>query len=67
MCDNINQGIDYINFMRNNDEVGLLSAIQSRILEDERVTNVTFESSKENGKLKIILKITSGDTVSFEI
>ncbi len=64
---NINQGIDYINFMRNNDEVGLLSAIQSRILEDERVTNVTFESSKENGKLKIILKITSGDTVSFEI
>ena len=64
---NKNQGIDYINYMRNNDEQGLLAAIQSRILEDSRVTNVTFESAKESSNLKIILTIYKGETVSFDL
>lgn len=64
---NTNKGIDYINYIRNNDETGLLVAIQSRILEDTRVTNVTFDISKESNNLKIILTITSGETVSFDL
>ena len=64
---NKNQGIDYINYMRNNDEQGLLAAIQSRILEDTRVTNVTFETTKESNNLKIVLTITSGETVSIDL
>lgn len=64
---NTNKGIDYINYMRNNDEQGLLAAIQSRILEDLRVSNVTFESAKESNNLKIVLTITSGETVSFDL
>ena len=31
---NKNLGIDYIEYMRNNDETGLLAAMQQRILED---------------------------------
>lgn len=64
---NTKKGIDYIEYMRNNDETGLLAAIQSRILEDSRVTNVTFETSKESNNLKIILTITSGETVSVDL
>lgn len=64
---NKNQGIDYISYMRNDDETGLLAAMQTRILEDERVTNVTFETEKNNGNLKIVLKITNGEEVSFEL
>lgn len=64
---NTSKGIDYINYMRNNDEQGLLAAIQSRILEDSRVSNVTFESAKESNNLKIVLTITSGETVSFDL
>lgn len=64
---NKNLGIDYISYMRNNDEQGLLAAIQSRILEDSRVSNVTFESVKESGNLKIVLTITGGEEVSFEL
>lgn len=64
---NINQGIDYISYMRNDDETGLLAALQTRILEDERVSNVTFESAKESNNLKIVLKITNGEEVSFEL
>lgn len=64
---NTSKGIDYIEYIRNNDETGLLVAIQSRILEDTRVTNVTFDISKESNNLKIILTITSGETVSFDL
>ena len=64
---NTSKGIDYINYMRNNDEQGLLAAIQSRILEDSRVSNVTFESAKESNNLKIVLTITSGETVSMDL
>lgn len=64
---NINKGIDYIKYMKNNDEQGLLAAIQSRILEDSRVSNVTFESAKENNNLKIVLTIIGGETVSIDL
>lgn len=64
---NTNKGIDYIEYMRNNDETGLLAAIQSRILEDSRVSNVTFETAKESNNLKIVLTITSGETVSIDL
>lgn len=64
---NKNQGIDYINYIRSGDEKGLLAALQQRILEDERVTDVSFETEKNNGNLKIILKITSGETVSIDL
>lgn len=64
---NKNQGIDYISYLRNNDETGLLAALQQRILEDERVTNVSFETEKNNGNLKIILKITNGEEVYVEL
>lgn len=64
---NVKQGIDYIDYMRSGDEKGLLAALQTRILEDERVTNVTFETEKNNGNLKIVLKITNGEEVSFEL
>ncbi len=64
---NTNKGIDYIEYMRNNDETGLLAAMQQRILEDTRVTNVTFETDESNGILKIVLTITSGEEVSFEL
>ena len=55
------------NYMRNNNEQGLLAAIQARILEDSRVSNVTFESAKESNNLKIVLTITGGEEVSFEL
>ncbi len=64
---NKNLGIDYIEYMRNNDETGLLAAMQQRILEDSRVANVSFEADKNNGNLKIILTITGGEEVSFEL
>lgn len=64
---NTSKGIDYIEYMRNNDETGLLAAMQQRILEDTRVTNVTFETDENNGNLKIVLTITSGETVSFDL
>lgn len=64
---NTNKGIDYINYIRNNDETGLLAAIQSRILEDSRVSNVTFESAKESNNLKIVLTIIGGETVSIDL
>lgn len=64
---NTNKGIDYIAYLQNNDETGLLAAMQQRILEDTRVTNVTFETSKESNNLKIILTITSGETVSVDL
>lgn len=64
---NKNQGIDYIGYMRDNNEQGLLAAIQARILEDTRVTNVTFETAKESNNLKIVLTITSGETVSIDL
>lgn len=64
---NKNQGIDYISYLRNNNETGLLAALQQRVLEDERVTDVSFETEKNNGNLKIILKTTSGDTVSIDL
>ena len=64
---NTSKGIDYIEYMRNNDETGLLAAIQARILEDTRVTNVTFETDENNGNLKIVLTITSGETVSIDL
>lgn len=64
---NTNKGIDYIEYMRNNDETGLLAAMQSRILEDSRVSNVTFETAKESSNLKIVLTITSGETVSIDL
>ena len=61
---NTNKGIDYIAYLQNNDETGLLATMQQRILEDARVTNVTFETAKESNNLKIVLTITSGETVS---
>lgn len=64
---NINKGIDYIAYLQNNDEAGLLSAIQKRILEDTRVTNVTFDTTKNGDNLKIILTITGGEEVSIEL
>lgn len=64
---NTNKGIDYIAYLQNNDETGLLAAMQQRILEDTRVTNVTFETAKESNNLKIVLTITSGETVSFDL
>lgn len=64
---NTNKGIDYIAYLQNNDETGLLAAMQQRILEDTRVTNVTFETSKESNNLKIVLTITSGETVSVDL
>lgn len=64
---NTSKGIDYIEYMRNNNEQGLLAAIQARILEDSRVSNVTFETSKESNNLKIVLTITSGETVSIDL
>ena len=64
---NTSKGIDYIEYMRNNDETGLLAAMQQRILEDTRVTNVTFETAKESNNLKIVLTITSGETVSIDL
>ena len=62
-----NKGIDYISYMRENNEQGLLAAIQSRILEDSRVSNVTFETAKESNNLKVVLTITGGETVSFDL
>lgn len=64
---NINKGIDYIAYLQNDDETGLLAAMQTRILEDSRVSNVTFESAKESNNLKIVLTITGGEEVSFEL
>lgn len=64
---NTNKGIDYIAYLQNNDETGLLAAMQQRILEDTRVTNVTFETDENNENLKIVLTITSGETVSFDL
>lgn len=64
---NTNKGIDYIAYLQNNDETGLLAAIQSRILEDSRVSNVTFETAKESNNLKIILTITGGENVSIDL
>lgn len=64
---NTNKGIDYIAYLQNDDETGLLAAIQSRILEDSRVSNVTFETAKESNNLKIVLTITGGEEVSFEL
>lgn len=64
---NTSKGIDYITYLQNNDETGLLAAMQQRILEDTRVTNVTFETDENNGILKIVLTITSGEEVSFEL
>lgn len=64
---NTSKGIDYIEYMRNNDETGLLAAMQQRILEDTRVTNVTFETAKESNNLKVVLTITSGETVSMDL
>lgn len=61
---NTNKGIDYIAYLQNNDETGLLAAMQQRILADSRVTNVTFETDENNGNLKIFLTIISGETVS---
>ena len=62
-----NKGIDYIDYMSKNNEQGLLAAIQSRILEDSRVSNVTFETAKESNNLKVVLTITGGEEVSFEL
>ena len=62
-----NKGIDYIDYLQNDDKTGLLAAMQTRILEDTRVTNVTFETDENNGNLKIILTITGGEEVSFEL
>lgn len=64
---NTNKGIDYIAYLQNDDETGLLAAMQTRILEDVRVTNVTFETAKESNNLKIVLTITGGKEVSFEL
>lgn len=64
---NINKGIDYIAYLQNDDETGLLAAIQARILEDTRVTNVTFETAKESSNLKIILTIYKGETVNIDL
>ena len=61
---NTNKGIDSIAYLQNIDETGLLATMQQRILEDARVTNVTFETAKESNNLKIVLTITSGETVS---
>lgn len=54
---NINEGIDYITYMQNNDNNGLLNKIQERILEDNRINNVTFDINKTNNNL--IIKIVS--------
>lgn len=64
---NKNLGIDYIDYISKNNEQGLLAAIQSRILEDSRVSNVTFETAKESNNLKVVLTITGGEEVSFEL
>ena len=64
---NINQGIDYIDYMRSGDEKGLLAGIQRRILEDDRIHNVTFDVSQDSDILKIILTLTTGEEVSFEL
>ena len=64
---NTSKGIDYIAYLQNDDETGLLAAMQQRILEDSRVSNVTFETSKESNNLKIVLTITGGEEVSFEL
>lgn len=64
---NINEGIDYINYMRSGDEKGLLADIQRRILEDDRIRNVSFDISKDSDILKIILTLTTGEEVSFEL
>lgn len=63
----INEGIDYINYMRSGDEKGLLADIQRRILEDDRCRNVSFNISKDSDILKIILTLTTGEEVSFEL
>lgn len=64
---NKNLGIDYIDYLQNDDETGLLAAMQQRILEDTRVSNVTFETAKESNNLKVVLTITGGEEVSFEL
>lgn len=64
---NTNKGIDYIAYLQNDDETGLLAAMQTRILEDSRVSNVTFETAKESNNLKVVLTITGGETVSFDL
>lgn len=64
---NINEGIDYINYVRENNETGLLNAIIKRILEDTRISNVSFEKGRTKDNLKIILTITTGMEVALEL
>lgn len=64
---NTNQGIDYIDYMRSGDEKGLLADIQKRILEDDRIRNVSFDVSQDSDVLKIILTLMTGEEVSFEL
>ncbi len=64
---NINQGIDYIDYMRSGDEKGLLADIQRQILKDDRIRNVSFDVSQDSDILKIILTLTTGEEVSFEL
>ncbi len=64
---NANQGIDYIDYMRSGDEKGLLADIQKRILEDDRIRNVSFDVSQDSDVLKIILTLMTGEEVSFEL
>lgn len=64
---NINEGIDYINYVRENNETGLLNAIIKRILEDTRISNVSFEKGRTKDNLIIILTITTGMEVALEL
>lgn len=64
---NVKQGIDYIDYMRSGDEKGLLADIQRRILEDDRIRNVSFDVSQDSDVLKIILTLMTGEEVSFEL
>ena len=53
--------------MRSGDEKGLLADIQRRILEDDRIRNVSFDVSQNSDVLKIILTLMTGEEVSFEL
>ena len=64
---NVDEGIDYLEFLRQQDKRGLLEAIQERVLSDPRVSTVDLDSSQTGRILRISLTTTGGEEVNIEL
>ena len=63
---NLEEGIDYLDYLQRQDTNGMLIQIMKRIREDKRITNLNIDMNKENGKLKINIETIYGNG-EFEI